>query len=118
MPWPPPDAGTRRCGLANICVFCGSSTGSRPDYRNAAVEFGHLLAQQGRRLVYGGGNVGLMGVVADAVLEKGGEVVGVIPQHLLDREVGHTGLTRLHVVQSMHQRKQAMADLADGFVLL
>ena len=102
----------------SICVFCGSSSGANSAYRGAATELGGLLAAQGRRLVYGGGNVGLMGVVADAVLASGGAVVGVIPQHLLDLEVGHQELTELRVVHSMHQRKQQMSELADAFVLL
>jgi uncharacterized protein (TIGR00730 family) len=102
----------------SICVFCGSSSGANAAYRGAAAELGGLLAAQGRRLVYGGGNVGLMGVVADAVLESGGTVIGVIPQHLLDLEVGHHQLTELRVVHSMHERKQQMSELADAFVLL
>lgn len=104
--------------LSSICVFCGSSPGANPEYQHAAADLGRLLAQQGRRLVYGGGNVGLMGVLADSVLSHGGRVLGVIPQHLLDREVGHSGLTELRVVDSMHTRKQAMSDNADAFVLL
>jgi uncharacterized protein (TIGR00730 family) len=102
----------------SICVFCGSSAGSNPAYRAAATELGTLLAGQRRRLVYGGGNVGLMGVVADAVLRSNGSVVGVIPQHLLDLEVGHLGLSELRVVHSMHERKQQMSMLADAFVLM
>lgn len=104
--------------LSSICVFCGSNEGARPEYRLAAEELGRLIALQGRRLVYGGGKVGLMGVLADSVLQSGGLVIGVIPQHLLDREVAHAGLTELRVVSSMHERKQAMSDLADAFVLL
>ena len=104
--------------LQSICVFCGSSTGSNPAYRQAADSLGRAIAATGRRLVYGGGNVGLMGVLADAVLEQGGEVVGVIPRHLVDLEVAHQSLTDLRVVDSMHQRKQLMADLAEGFVVL
>jgi uncharacterized protein (TIGR00730 family) len=102
----------------SICVFCGSSPGANPSFRDAARELGALLATGKRRLVYGGGNVGLMGVIADAVLELGGAAVGVIPQHLLDLEVGHRGLTELHVVESMHERKQQMSELADAFMLL
>src|SRR5688500_18326210 len=101
-----------------ICVFCGSSAGSNPAYRLGAHEFGALVAKQRRRLVYGGGRVGLTGVVADAVLKSGGAAIGVIPQHLLDREIGHQSLTELRVVRSMHERKQQMSDLADAFVLL
>jgi hypothetical protein len=99
-------------------VFCGSSPGARPAYLESAASLGRTLAAQGRTLVYGGGNVGLMGAVADAALAAGGRVIGVIPEHLVAREVAHTGLTDLRVVQSMHERKQVMADLADTFVLL
>lgn len=102
----------------SVCVFCGSSPGANPAYREAARQLGALLAAQGRRLIYGGGNVGLMGIVADAALQEGGTVVGIIPQHLLDLEVGHRGLTELRVVHSMHERKQQMSSLADAFVLL
>jgi uncharacterized protein (TIGR00730 family) len=101
-----------------ICVFCGSSPGARPGYRVAAEALGRTLAGEGRTLVYGGGNVGLMGAAADAALSAGGRVVGVIPEHLVAREVGHTGVTELRVVPSMHERKQLMADLADAFVLM
>ena len=101
-----------------ICVFCASSAGANPAYRRAAEEFGAAVANEGRRLVYGGGKVGLMGVVADSVLQAGGTAIGVIPQHLLDREIGHQNLTELRVVRSMHERKQQMSDLADAFVLL
>ncbi|HEX2092192.1 MAG TPA: TIGR00730 family Rossman fold protein [Longimicrobiaceae bacterium] len=104
--------------LKRICVFCGSSPGTRPGYAAAARAVGTLLAERGIGLVYGGGKVGLMGVVADAVLAGGGEVVGVIPEALMAREVGHAGLTELHVVRSMHERKARMADLADAFVAL
>ena len=104
--------------LQSICVFCGSSTGATPAYRHAADSLGRALATSGRRLVYGGGNVGLMGVLADAALGQGGEVVGVIPRHLVDLEVAHQSLTELRIVDSMHQRKQMMADLAEGFVIL
>ena len=101
-----------------VCVFCGSSPGARPGYRHAAEALGRALADQGRTLVYGGGNVGLMGAVADAALAGGGRVIGVIPQHLVSREIAHTGVTELRVVDSMHARKQLMADLAGTFVLL
>lgn len=104
--------------LRTICAFCGSSPGRDPAYGDAAALLGRTLASAGRRLVYGGGRVGLMGVLADAVLRHGGEVVGVIPQHLVDLEVGHTGLSQLRVVQSMHERKALMSSMADGFVLL
>jgi uncharacterized protein (TIGR00730 family) len=105
-------------GMKQICVFCASSPGSRPEYRAAAEELGEELARRNIGLVYGGGNVGLMGVLADAVLKAGGEAVGVIPKHLMAREIGHNGLTKLHVVRSMHERKALMADLSDGFVAL
>ena len=101
-----------------ICVFCGSSPGRGDTYRKAATELGQLLAKRGIGLVYGGASVGTMGVVADAALEAGGEVVGVIPQHLVDREVAHPGLSELHVVGDMHARKAMMADFADAFVAL
>ena len=101
-----------------ICVYLGSSAGVNPLYREAADQFGTLLAKRGIGLVYGGGMVGLMGVVADAVCAAGGEVSGVIPEALRAREHDHQGITELHVVQTMHERKAMMADLADGFVTL
>ena len=104
--------------IASLCVYCGSRFGERPDYRETAVHLGQEIARQGIRLIYGGGHVGLMGAVADAVLEAGGHVVGVIPKHLQDWEVGHKGLTEMHVVDSMHSRKQLMFELSDGFVAL
>ena len=105
-------------GLRRVCVYLGSSVGENPVYRETARRVGELLATSGIGLVYGGGNVGLMGILADAALEAGGEVIGVIPQALVDREIAHTGLTELHVVASMHERKALMAELADGFVAL
>lgn len=102
----------------NVCVFCGSASGENPVYAESAGKLGILLARSGIRLVYGGGNIGLMGVVADSVITAGGEVTGVIPAFLLNREVGHRGITRLEVVDSMHERKQRMADLADAFIAL
>ena len=102
----------------SICVYCGSRPGARPQYVEAAQRLGRLIGERGWRLVYGGGKVGLMGTVADAVLAAGGDVVGVIPETLMRREVGHRGLTELHVVQTMHQRKQMMAERADAFVAL
>ena len=99
-------------------MFCGSSPGANAAYRAAAHAVGAALAREGRRLVFGGGRVGLMGAVADASLAAGGEVVGVIPRHLVDREVAHLGLTQLRIVSSMHERKAAMADLADAFIVL
>jgi uncharacterized protein (TIGR00730 family) len=104
--------------LRRVCVFCGSSAGSDPAYRQAAVAMGRALARRGLGLVYGGGHVGLMGALADAVLAAGGEAIGVIPRGLERRELGHRGLTELRVVGSMHERKAAMADLADGFAAL
>jgi uncharacterized protein (TIGR00730 family) len=104
--------------MKRLCVFCGSSAGSASAYREATASFGQALVGRGLGLVYGGGHVGLMGVLADAVLAAGGEAVGVIPQALRDLELAHPGLTELHVVATMHQRKALMADLADGFVAL
>lgn len=101
-----------------ICVFLGSSSGRSPVYREAAEEFGTLLARRGIGLVYGGGTVGLMGVIADAASAAGGEVIGVIPEALRAREHDHQGISELHVVQTMHERKALMARLADGFVCL
>jgi uncharacterized protein (TIGR00730 family) len=101
-----------------ICVFCGSSAGFRPGYREAAIALGRAIALRGATLVYGGSKVGLMGAVADAVLLAGGEAIGVIPTALRDKEIAHPGLTALHVVGSMHERKQMMADLSTGFVAL
>jgi uncharacterized protein (TIGR00730 family) len=105
-------------GLRTICVFSGSSPGARPSYTDAATALGHEIASRGMRLVYGGASVGLMGTVADAALAAGGEVVGVIPQHLVDHEVAHPGLTELRITTSMHERKATMATLSDGFVAL
>src|ERR671917_984642 len=104
--------------MKTVCVFCGSRGGSRPSYKAAAQRVGKMLARRRLRLVYGGGRVGLMGALADAALLEGGEVVGVIPKALVEKEVGHTGLSELHIVGSMHERKKLMADLADGFVAL
>jgi uncharacterized protein (TIGR00730 family) len=101
-----------------ICVFCGSNPGRLPAYREAAAGLGRLLAGRGIGIVYGGASVGLMGVVADAALAAGGEVIGVIPRALMDREVAHGGLTELHVTASMHARKAMMEQLSDGFVAL
>jgi hypothetical protein len=104
--------------MKRICVFCGSSPGGRPEYRAAAEEMGAELVRRNIGLVYGGGNVGLMGIIADAVLNAGGEAIGVIPENLMALEVGHKGLTKLHVVRSMHERKALMADLSDAFVAM
>jgi len=104
--------------IASICVFCGSSPGERDDYADAARRFAAAAVARGIRLVYGGASVGLMGTLADTALEAGGEIVGVIPRTLVDREIAHRGLTTLHVVDSMHDRKALMAELADAFVAL
>jgi uncharacterized protein (TIGR00730 family) len=104
--------------MKNICVYCGSSSGSRPEYAEAARQVGRVLADRGVGLVYGGGRVGLMGIVADAVLARGGRVIGVIPDPLATAEVAHNELTELHVVADMHQRKAMMADRADGFLTM
>jgi uncharacterized protein (TIGR00730 family) len=104
--------------MRRVCVFCGSSHGVRPAYSDAARSLGQALVARGLGLVYGGGKVGLMGVVADAVLAAGGDVVGVIPHALMAREIGHAGLTTMHVVDSMHERKALMADAADAFIAL
>ena len=104
--------------LRRVCVFCGSSTGTLPAYRRLADRLGRTLAASGLGLVYGGGRVGLMGAVADGALAAGGEVIGVIPQALIDREIGHRGVTELRVVGSMHERKALMAELGDGFIAL
>jgi uncharacterized protein (TIGR00730 family) len=104
--------------LKSICVYCGSSSGRLKAYSTAARALAASLVEQNIRLVYGGANVGIMGLLADAVLQLGGEVVGVIPEALVQKEVAHTGLTELHVTQSMHERKTLMAELSDGFVAL
>lgn len=104
--------------LASVCVFCGSSSGVRAEYRDAATSLGAELARRGITLVYGGSNIGLMGVLADSVIASGGQAIGVIPESLVEREIAHRGLTRLHVVASMHERKAKMADLSDAFILL
>lgn len=104
--------------LKSVCVFCGASPGARPIYHEAAAKLGRHIAERGLTLVYGGGAVGLMGVVADAALAAGGEVIGIIPQSLERAEIGHKGLTRLEVVDGMHARKARMAELADAFIAL
>jgi uncharacterized protein (TIGR00730 family) len=104
--------------VRRLCVFCGSSPGARPAYGEAAEELGRVLVAEGIGLVYGGGKVGLMGRLADAVLAEGGEAIGVLPEALMAREIGHPGLEDLRVVGSMHERKALMADLADSFVAL
>ena len=104
--------------LSSICVFCGSNGGADPAYLDAAEAVGRGLAQRGVRVVYGGATVGMMGALAEAVRGAGGEVVGVIPQSIFDREIGHTGLDDLRVVGSMHERKALMAELSDAFIAL
>lgn len=104
--------------MKRMCVFCGSSPGLRPEYSQAARRLGSILAQKQVGLVYGGGNVGMMGQLANAVIEQGGEVIGVIPRELLEKRVAYTGLSDLRVVGSMHERKALMAELADGFIAL
>lgn len=101
-----------------LCIFCGSNAGSNPVYLEAATRLGRTLAEAGIGLVYGGASVGLMGAVANAALEAGGEVIGVIPRSLWEKEVAHTGLDDLRIVDSMHQRKALMAELSDGFIAL
>ena len=101
-----------------VAVYCGSRFGDSPAFARMARTLGELIGRSGATLVYGGGRVGLMGTVADAVMAAGGQVMGVIPQALMDREVGHAGLTELHVVQTMHERKQLMAERGDDFIAL
>lgn len=104
--------------MKHICVFCGSNNGVRSSYKAAAQALGQALVRHELGLVYGGGNVGLMGTIADAVLAAGGTAIGVIPQALVDKELAHKGLTQLHIVGSMHERKAMMATSADGFIAL
>ncbi len=104
--------------IRRLCVFCGSSTGNKPIYAEAARHMGAAMASQGIELIYGGGRVGLMGAIADEVLARGGKVTGIIPKFLADREVAHTGLTELVLVHSMHERKAMMAEMSDGFVAM
>jgi uncharacterized protein (TIGR00730 family) len=104
--------------MQRICIFCGSQVGINGLYQQAATNLGQLLVRHGYGLVYGGGHIGLMGVIADAVLASGGEVIGIIPESLVARELAHTGLTQLQVVSSMHARKARMAELADAFIAL
>ena len=113
-----PTGGSTSNRLKRVCVFAGSSPGNDPRFLDAARELGAALAQRGVELVYGGANVGLMGAMANAVLEGGGHVTGVIPRHLLDLEVAHTGIPDLRIVESMHDRKALMAELSDAFVAL
>ena len=108
----------RERSLQRLCVFCGSSVGKRDAFPQAARELGSLLAERRIELVYGGGNCGLMGVLADEVLKGGGRVTGVIPEGLMTKELGHNQLTKLHIVPGMHERKALMSNLADGFIAL
>jgi uncharacterized protein (TIGR00730 family) len=104
--------------IKSLCVYCGSSMGASPVYAKAARALAQAMVDDNIGLVYGGGNVGLMGVIADEVMRLGGEATGVIPKALLDKEVGHHGLTRLHIVKDMHERKAMMASLSDGFIAM
>ncbi len=104
--------------MKKICVFCGSNAGARPEYADAARALAAEMSAHGLGLVYGGGNVGLMGILADAMLDAGAEVIGVIPRALVEKEVAHHGVTKLHVVQTMHERKAMMNELCDGFIAL
>ncbi len=104
--------------VQRICVYAGSNPGRDPAYAETAADLGRLLAGRGIGVVYGGGKVGLMGILADAAMEAGGEVIGVMPQDLVNREIGHPGITELRVVGSMHERKAMMAELSDGFIAL
>jgi len=104
--------------LKRVCVFCGANPGNNPAYAAAARQMGEAIAQRGLGLVYGGGHVGLMGIVADAAMKAGAEVIGIIPEVLMNREVGHGAITELHVVGTMHERKKMMADLSDGFIVM
>ena len=104
--------------IKSLCVYCGSSIQVDEDFKEAAHEMGKILAENNIRLVYGGGKAGLMGIIAESVMTHGGEVTGIIPSHIADREIQHTGLTELHVVESMHVRKQMMVDHSDAFLVL
>lgn len=104
--------------MRRVCVFCGSKRGDGAEYVQSARRLGELLAERNLGLVFGGGHIGLMGVLADAVLRAGGEAIGVIPQALVDKELAHSGLSQIHVVASMHERKAVMADLSDAFIAL
>lgn len=104
--------------MKRLCVFCGSSHGRKPQYREAARQLGREMARRGIELVYGGGNIGLMGEVATAVLAAGGNVIGVLPRSMLERELAHSGIQDLRIVRTMHERKALMAQLSDGFIAL
>jgi uncharacterized protein (TIGR00730 family) len=104
--------------MRSICVFCGANFNGDPILKQTVIQLAEVMVNRNMTLVYGGGKVGLMGLLADAVLQKGGKAIGVIPQFLMDKEVGHAGLTELHIVENMHQRKQLMSDLCDGIITL
>jgi uncharacterized protein (TIGR00730 family) len=104
--------------MKSICVFCGSSVGLRENYKNKARSLGKIMALQNITLVFGGGNIGVMREIADSMLENGGEVIGVMPRHIVDKEIAHRQLTKLHIVNTMHERKAMMADLSDAFIAL
>lgn len=104
--------------MKSICVFCGSSTGGNPEYREIAIRLGKMFAEKQYTLVYGGGNVGLMGIIADSVLESGGKCIGIMPHSIARLEIVHTGLTQLYLVDSFHERKALMADLSDAFIAM
>ena len=104
--------------IKSLCVYCGSSPGATPAYAQAARGLAQAMAEQNISLVYGGGNVGLMGIIADEMMRLGGQATGVIPEALLKKELGHNGLTQLHIVKDMHERKAMMADLSDGFIAM
>lgn len=104
--------------IKSVCVYCGSSNNVDKDFKDAAAALGKILAENGMSTVYGGGHVGLMGIVADTAITTGGKVIGIIPKHIADKEIAHTGLTQLHVVDSMHERKQMMVDRSDAFLIL
>jgi uncharacterized protein (TIGR00730 family) len=104
--------------MKSICVFCGANFNGDPILKNAIEELAEIMINRDITLVYGGGKVGVMGLIADAVLSRGGKAIGIIPQFLMDKEVGHTGLTELRIVENMHQRKQMMNDLCDGIIML
>ncbi len=104
--------------MKRICVFTGSSPGTRPEYADTARKLGELLVKENIQLVYGGGDVGLMGIVANTVMREGGEAIGVIPEFLAKKEIAHNELTELHVVKSMHERKAMMSELSDGFIAM
>jgi uncharacterized protein (TIGR00730 family) len=116
--WVGSNRGTRETCVHSMCIFCGSSRGKDPVFAHHARQMGQALARRQWTLVFGGGHIGLMGVIADAVLEAGGKAIGVIPRVLVEKELAHTGLTELHIVETMHQRKALMAELSDAFAAL